>query len=64
MSGDYVTNLPGKLGELMRYETDPDYARRRDIQNTQEAKIRAEREEYRKKQLGQGDFGGTKDTLG
>ena len=56
---------PGFPGGLL---SDPegyaDYKRRRAIQDDQEAKIAAERAEYRKKQLGQGDFGGNKDTLG
>ena len=41
-----------------------DYRRRRAIQDEQEAKIAAEKAGYRKRQLGQGDVGGTKDTLG
>jgi len=52
------------MGYMQNPEDIADYKRRRAIQDEQEAKIRAERGEYRKKQLGQGDLGGTKDTLG
>jgi len=67
MSGTFMGNNPDFHPRDIndrQYLFDSDYRRRRNIQDDQEDKIAAERAEYRKKQLGQGDFGGTKGTVG